>query len=130
MSVDTIGNFLTMIRNAVARAKRSVNVPYSKLPYAMASILKEEGFVKDIVIEDAVPQKRMIITLKYVNNESAIHEITQISKPGRRVYVPNTCIPTVIGGLGVAIITTNLGVITNKAARARNVGGEVLCTVW
>ncbi len=130
MSVDTISNFLTTIRNAVARAKRSISIPHSKLTHAVAEILKEEGFISDVIIEEAVPQKKLILMLKYVDNESTIHEITQISKPGRRVYVPHNCIPTVIGGLGVAIMTTNHGIITNKAARARGIGGEVICTVW
>ena len=130
MSIDTISNFLTSVRNAIARAKSSVTVPYSRFTFSLALILKQEGFVKDVVIKDAEPQKEIVLYLKYVDNESAIHEIKQISKPGRRVYVPCNCIPTVIGGLGIAIMTTNKGLLTNKAARESGVGGEIVCTIW
>lgn len=129
MSVDTIGNFLTSIRNAVSRAKRKMVVPYSNMKFEIASVLKKEGFVQDIRIEGE-DKKELVVFLKYVQNESPIHEIKQISKPGRRIYVQNSCIPVVIGGLGIAIITTNKGVITNKQAKELGVGGEVICTVW
>lgn len=129
MSIDTIGNFLTSIRNAISRAKRNVVVPHSKMKHAIALVLKEEGFVGDVRVQGE-DKKELVVFLKYVQNESSIHEIKQVSKPGRRVYVQESCIPVVVGGLGVAIITTNKGIMTNKAARVHGIGGEIICTVW
>jgi small subunit ribosomal protein S8 len=130
MSIDTIGNFLTSIRNSIARVSRFVKVPYSKLKHNIALTLLKEGFIKDVSIEGEGVEKKLVIGLKYVNNESVIHEIVQISTPGRRVYIKSTCIPTVIGGLGIAIMTTNKGIMTNKQVRELKIGGEIICTVW
>jgi small subunit ribosomal protein S8 len=130
MSVDSMGNFLTSIRNVVARAGRSVSIPFSLLKHQVALILLQEGFIKDMQIVGEGIDKKLVLVLKYVDNESAIHEIKQISTPGRRVYVKSSCIPTVIGGLGVAVVTTNKGVMTDKKARELKVGGELICTIW
>jgi small subunit ribosomal protein S8 len=131
MSVDTIGNFLTIIRNGVLASKREVTSAYSRLKYQIAQILKQEGFIKDVIVfEDEKKHKYIKIVLKYVGGESAIHEITRISTPGRRVYETVAHLKPVIGGLGVAILTTNCGVITDKQAKQLTVGGEVICTVW
>jgi small subunit ribosomal protein S8 len=131
MSIDTIGDFLTVIRNGVMASKRAVNSPFSNLKYQIAQILKEEGFIKDIEVKDDNGNKKEIkILLKYVDGESAIHEITRVSTPGRRMYESVANLKPVIGGLGIAILTTNRGVITNKKARQLAVGGEVICTVW
>ena len=131
MSVDTVGNFLTTIRNATFRASRTVVVPYSKFKYEIALILQQEGFVKDVLVK-AVDEirKEIVIQLKYVNNESVIHAIDQISKPGRRIYASAQSVPSVIGGLGIAVVSTSNGVMTDKTARKKGVGGEVVCAVW
>jgi small subunit ribosomal protein S8 len=130
MSIDSVGNFLTSVRNAVARAARMVNVPYSKFKHEIANILFQEGFIKDISIVGEGIEKRLVLSFKYVKNESVIHEITQISKPSRRVYVKSNAIPTVIDGLGVAIFTTNLGLMTNNQLKEKKIGGEFICTIW
>jgi len=135
MSIDSIGDFLTAIRNIVLVSKPFVVVPCTKTKFIIAEILKKEGFVKDIVLLDGKSdtehgKRFMKIILKYVDNESVIHEIKRISKPGRRVYVGVKGIKPVIGGLGLSILTTNCGVLTHKEAKNRGVGGEVICTVW
>ncbi len=132
MSVDTIGNFLTSIRNAIARSKRWVEVPHSRINSQIAEILKSEGFIKDfaVVQGEEIFRKTLKVYLKYVDNESVIHEIDRASTPGRRVYEGAAKLRRVVGGLGVAIVTTSSGLMTDKEARQRGVGGEVLCTVW
>ena len=130
MSVDTIGNFLASIRNILARAGKSVSVPYSSMKNRIAEVMKSEGFIKEIQISGEGIDKKLTLILKYVDNESVIHELNQVSKPGRRVYVNVSSIPTVIGGLGIAIMTTNKGVITNKKAKQDLIGGEIICTIW
>lgn len=131
MSIDTIGNFLTCIRNALMVSKRSVTVPYSKIRHDIANTLKEEGFIRDVEkIDDSKKKARLVIHLKYVDGESAIHEITRISRPGCRCYEGVKSITPVIGGLGISILTTNIGVITDKQSKKKFVGGEVLCHVW
>lgn len=131
MSIDTIGDFLTIIRNGVSALKREVSIPYSNLKYEIAQVLKDEGFIRDVIVEkDSNEHKVLKVFLKYVDGESVIHEITRISTPGRRNYSGFTSIKPVIGGLGVSILSTNRGLITNKKAKELKVGGEVICTIW
>lgn len=132
MSVDSIGNFLTVIRNAIMVSKTSLTAPYSKINQAIAQILKSEGFIRDFSLEsrDDRPGKQLKILLKYVDGESVIHEITRLSRPGRRLYRAINNVKPVIGGLGIAIISTNRGIMTDKQARQLNVGGELLCQLW
>lgn len=132
MSVDVIGNFLTIIRNGLMASKRNVLVPHSNLKYEIAQILKDEGFIRGFSVEEREGQagKQIKIDLKYVNGESVIHEISRVSTPGCREYKGIAEIKPVIGGLGITIISTNRGILTNKKARELNIGGEVLCTVW
>ena len=132
MSVDAIADFITIIRNGVMVAKPFVTAPYSKMRYSIAQILKNEGFIHDFVIvnTDSDVKKLLKVVLKYVDGESAIHEIQRVSKPGRRVYVGSNEIKPVIGQLGVSILTTSRGVIANQKAKQLSVGGEVICTVW
>ncbi len=130
MSKDVIADFLTIIRNGVSRSKSSVRISYSSLRYEIAQILKQEGFVSDVVLEEKENVKTIKIVLKYVAGESAIHEITRISKPSRRIYTSIDRIKPVIGGLGVNILTTSKGVMTDKSARQNRVGGELICTIW
>lgn len=131
MSVDCIGDFLTIIRNGVLVSKRTVSAPSSKVRLALANILKEEGFIKDFSIQDAgLNKKTIVIALKYYHGESVIHEIKRVSTPGRRVYSSISSVKPVIGGLGLSILTTSLGVMSHKRAKQSNVGGEIICTVW
>ena len=128
--MDVIADFLTIIRNGIAVSRLSVTVPYSKLKNSIVDILKSEGFIKDFSIEANGTKKSLRIFLKYVDGESVIHEISRVSKPGRRMYRGFNDLKPVVGGLGVSILTTSHGVLTNKQAKARSVGGEVICTVW
>ena len=131
MSMDTIGDFLTVIRNAIMVSKRSVSFPASNKRNGIAAVLKEEGFVKDFKVEqDDSGKSTITIYLKYVDGESVIHEIKRVSKPGRRLYEGFRTMTKVIGGMGISIVTTNKGIVTDKKARELSVGGEVLCHVW
>lgn len=131
MSVDIIGDFLTIIRNGILASKRFVVAPYSKMKFEIAQILEQEGFVKSIsIVEDDAGFKQIKIVLKYVDGESAIHEIDRVSVPGRRVYKNISGVKPVIGGLGISILSTNKGIMTNKKALQSSAGGEIICTVW
>lgn len=131
MSRDAIGDFLTIIRNGIARSKEFVVAPYSNMRFELAKILKEEGFIDNFVVVEVDQAKRGLkLFLRYVDGESAIHEITRKSTPGRRMYARAHEFKPVIGGLGISIITTSSGVMTNKQAKELKVGGEVVCTVW
>lgn len=132
MSIDTIGNLLTSIRNGLMASRPFVVVPSSHLKLEIAKILKQEGFIKNYeIIDDAETVKKALkIFLKYVDGESAIHEITRYSTLGRRRYARAGAIKPVIGGLGLSILTTNRGVMSHKSANALGVGGEIICTVW
>ncbi len=133
MSIDSVGDFLTIIRNGIMAGKPFVLAPHSKMRGSIAKILLDEGFIKDVaVIENKeIPHKKAIkVTLKYVGGESVIHQIKRKSTPGRRVYHGAQSFEPVIGGLGISIVSTNKGVMTNKQARKQSVGGEVLCSVW
>jgi len=128
--MDLIANFLTIIRNGVATSKPFVTAPHSRINHAIATILQEEGFVRDIVVLEDGVKKSLKVVLKYVDGESVIHEIKRMSTPGRRMYANARAIKPVIGGLGLTILSTNRGVVTHKAAKTATLGGEVICTVW
>ncbi len=130
MLTDPIADMLTRIRNAIRIKAEKVDMPLSKMRLEIAKILKEEGFIKAYKVLKDRKQGILRIILKYVDNESVISGLKRISKPGRRVYVGRKEIPKVMGGLGVAIISTSRGVLTDKACRIEGVGGEVLCYVW
>jgi len=131
MSIDTIGNFLTCIRNSLMVSKASVKTPYSKMNHGIANILLEEGFIRGIeVVKSEKDFDMLSLQLKYVQNESVIHELTRISSPKCRVYAGARKIKHVKGGLGFSILTTPKGIMTNKKARKLSVGGELLCVVW
>ena len=129
---DPIADMLTRIRNANTAKHDTVDVPASKMKLAIAEILLEEGYIKKYDVIEEGSFKTIHITLKYGadKNEKIISGIKRISKPGLRVYAGKDELPKVLGGLGVAIISTNQGVITDKEARKLNVGGEVLAFVW
>lgn len=130
MSRDVIGDLLTIIRNGLRVSKRVVSAPYSKEKAGILAVLKDEGFIKDFIVEDDGSFSSLKIVLKYVSGAPAIQEISRISKPGRRHYERLRNLTSVVGGLGVSILSTNKGIITSKKAKSLNVGGEVLCHVW
>lgn len=131
MPVDTIADFLTRIRNGLAAKHRTIDVPASKMKMAIASILRDQGYIKEFEKLAGDNQQGIIrVQLRYSNGQPSIKELTRISKPGRRVYTPAAEIPRVRNGLGIAIVSTSKGVVTDKAARSLNVGGEIICTIW
>jgi len=126
---DPLSDMLTRIRNAQARSKTDVTMPSSKLKVSVAKVLKEEGYITDYAASDDV-KPELTITLKYFEGKPVIEEINRASRPGLRAYASLDDMPKVHGGLGVAIMSTDKGVITDRSARAQGIGGEVLCTVF
>ena len=127
---DPIADMLTRIRNANAQRHETVDVPTSKLKKSIADILTDEGYIKGYEeIEDGV-QGTLRISLKYVNKQKVIAGLKRISKPGLRVYATKDELPKVLGGLGIALISTSKGIMTDKKAREEGIGGEVLAFVW
>ncbi|MGI6049236.1 MAG: 30S ribosomal protein S8 [Acetivibrionales bacterium] len=130
-ATDVIADMLTRIRNAAGANHQTVDIPASNLKKQIAQILLDEGYVKSFIEIDDKKQGIIRITLKYVDNKkNVITGIKRISKPGLRVFAKKDEIPKVLGGLGVAIVSTSQGVITDKEARKRGVGGEILAFVW
>ena len=128
---DPIADMLTRIRNAGSARHETVDIPNSKMKKAIAEILLEEGYIKSFQLIDDGTQGVIRITLKYLpGKEKAIQGLRRVSKPGLRVYAGADELPQVLRGLGIAIISTSKGIMTDKAARANNVGGEVLAFVW
>ncbi|MGI6002347.1 MAG: 30S ribosomal protein S8 [Lachnospiraceae bacterium] len=129
---DPIADMLTRIRNANAAKHDTVDVPTSKMKEAIAKILLDEGYIKKYELVENGPAKDIRITLKYGadKNQKVISGLKRISRPGLRVYASVDNMPKVLGGLGIAIISTNKGILTDKQARRENVGGEVLAFVW
>lgn len=132
MVTDAIGDYLTRLRNAIHRGHKIVTMPSSKMLVEISKIMKEEGFIKDFAEEAGEKsfQKNLVITLRYVDGESAIQKIVRVSKPGVRRYVGYKGIPRVLNGLGITILTTPKGVMTGGSAEKQKVGGELLCKVW
>jgi len=128
---DPIGDMFTRIRNGQMRALHSIDIPSSNFRRNILEILKNEGYIKDYYIEKSENNKiNLKINLKYYEGDPVIKEIKRISKPGRRVYSRATSIPRVMNGLGVAILSTPKGVMTDTEARKNNVGGEIICRVF
>ncbi|ORX04994.1 30S ribosomal protein S8 [Mycolicibacillus trivialis] len=128
---DPIADFLTRLRNANSAYHDEVSLPHSKLKANIAEILKQEGYITDFHVEDARVGKTLVVELKYgPNRERSLAGLRRISKPGLRVYAKSTKLPRVLGGLGVAIISTSSGLVTDRQAARQRVGGEVLAYVW
>lgn len=127
---DPLSDMLTRIRNAQLAGQPVVRMPESKLKIAVAGVLKEEGYVSEVKKEDSVGKDNLSIDLKYFNGKPVIAEIKRISRPGLRRYVNVKKLPKIRGGLGIAIISTSKGVMTDRAARSVGLGGEILCTVF
>lgn len=131
MMTDPIADMLTRIRNANLAVHDKVDIPASKLKVEVAKILRAEGYIKNFKVLEAVPQGSLRIYLKYgPGNQRIITGVRRVSRPGLRVYATSRRMPRVLSGLGMAILSTSHGVMTERAARDRGVGGEVLCYVW
>jgi len=131
MNTDPIADMLTRIRNAVLARHGSVAMPTSKMKKHIADILKNEGFVKNCIMEAKKPQGVMKIDLRYdEKGNPLLLGLKRVSKPGLRVYAPKDKIPSVYGGMGISIISTSQGIMTGENAKRKGVGGEVLCYVW
>ncbi len=128
---DPVADMLTCIRNANRAGHEKVDIPSSRLKVEIARILKDEGFIQSYKVIEDKRQGMLRVTLKYgPGNEPALRGISRVSKPGLRVYARTAKIPRVMSGLGVAILTTSRGVMTDREARSQSVGGEILCYVW
>jgi len=133
MQTDPIADMLTRIRNANRALHERAEMPTSRLKREIARILKEEGYIQDFRVEhvDDTPYDTLVIDLKYGRaRERVITDLKRVSKPGRRVYAPKDRLPRVLGGMGVAILSTSNGLITARSAEEQGVGGEVVCFVW
>jgi small subunit ribosomal protein S8 len=128
---DPIADMLTRIRNASGAHHDTVAIPSSTLKVAIARILKEEGFIRDFEVQSEGPKRTLILQLRYTGKrQPVVSEMRRISKPGLRVFAKSREMPKVLGGLGVAIVSTPRGVMTATRARRENIGGEILCYVW
>jgi small subunit ribosomal protein S8 len=128
---DPIADMLTRLRNANSAYHENTSMPHSKIKVNIAEILKREGYIADFAVEDAEVGKTLRLDLKFgPNRERSIAGIRRVSKPGLRVYAKNTALPRVLGGLGVAIISTSTGLLTDRQCAKKGVGGEVLAYVW
>lgn len=126
---DPVADMLTRIRNAQMAEKTIVNIPSSKLKANIANVLKAEGFIEDYKVSNEGVKNFLEVQLKYYNGEPVIEFIKRISRPGLRIYKSSTELPIVMNGMGIAIISTSLGVMTDRSARKNSVGGEILCHV-
>jgi small subunit ribosomal protein S8 len=126
---DPLADMLTRIRNAQQVGKASVTMPSSKLKISVAQVLSDEGYINGFSVSEG-PKAELSLELKYFEGKPVIAELDRVSRPGLRNYAGKTALPTVRGGLGIAIVSTSKGVMTDRAARAAGVGGEVLCTVF
>ena len=127
--VDPIGDMLTRIRNGQMRNKISVSMPSSKIKIAISEVLKSEGYIEDFNVSDQKGMPTLVVELKYYAGNPVIEKLERISKPGLRIYKDSNNLPKVMNGLGVAIVTTSKGVMSDHKARAAGIGGEVLCYV-
>jgi small subunit ribosomal protein S8 len=131
MLTDPIADMLTRIRNANQALHDTVEMPSSKLKAEIARLLEQEGYISGYSVEEGDPGKTLVVRLKYDRDRRrVISGLRRISEPGRRIYVDRNSLPRVLGGMGVAIVSTSQGLLTGQQARRRGIGGEVLCTVW
>ena len=126
---DPIADMLTRIRNGLARKKVSVSMPSSSLKEAIAKVLQDEGFVDGFEVKEVDRKKTLSITLRYHHGEPVIEQLSRVSRPGRRMYCGTNDMPTLNGGLGVIMISTSKGVMSDRQARTEGIGGEVICSV-
>jgi small subunit ribosomal protein S8 len=127
---DPISDMLTRIRNAGAAQLPSVELPHSRIKESVAKLLQQQGYITDVSVEGDTKKKKLKMRLKFNGKKSVIEGLKRVSKPGLRRYVGATEIPRVRGGLGVAIVSTSEGLLTDQQARKKNLGGELLCYIW
>lgn len=130
MMTDPIADFLIRIKNSYLAGKDKVVVPHSKMKQALARLLLKEGYVNDVKIENRKKTKDLIIRLIYDDKIPKLTDVVRVSKPGRKVFVKRGEIPKVLGGLGIVILSTSSGVMTDKEARKKGIGGEMICKIW
>ncbi|MBL9136690.1 MAG: 30S ribosomal protein S8 [Verrucomicrobiales bacterium] len=130
MLSDPISDLLCRLRNAAQAQLTEVLVPHSRLKLNIAEVLKQEGYLTDVAVEGATTRKNIRLKLKFAGRKSVIEGLRRLSSPGRRVYAGCDQIPKVRGGLGVVVLSTSAGVLTDREARRRKLGGELLCSVW
>lgn len=127
---DPISDLFIRIKNGLMAKKKEVNMPHSKLKEAIAHKLVENNYIEAVEIIDKIPQKEMNIKLRYVESLAGITGFKRISKPGRRLYAGVNKVPPALNGYGITLVSTNRGVLTDKEAREKNVGGELICQIW
>lgn len=130
MVTDTLSDMLTRIKNATMIGKKVVRMPYAKMCQAVAEVMKAENYLKDVRVEGEGTAKELVITPMYVAGKSAIQHVRRISKPGVRIYSPVSELRSVLSGMGVSILSTSKGILTDKSARKAKIGGEVLLELW
>jgi small subunit ribosomal protein S8 len=130
MLSDPISDLLCRLRNAARAQLSEVSVPYSRLKESVADVLKREGYLADVAVEGNTSRKQIRLKLRFTGRKSVIEGLRRLSSPGRRIYAKSTEIPRVRGGLGVVVLSTSAGIVTDREARRRNLGGELLCSVW
>lgn len=127
---DPIADMLIRIKNAFLAGHKELTLPHSKINESIAKILKENNYLTDCVVVEKKPQSEITLTLRYVDKLAALTDVKRISKPGRRIYVTADKLPKTLNGYGLTIVSTNAGVMDDKTARKKNLGGELLCKVW
>jgi small subunit ribosomal protein S8 len=127
---DPIADMFTRIRNAQARERKDVSIPASKSKVAIAKVLKDEGYILDFRTVEGEGHPELVIDLKYYDGQPVIAHIQRASRPGLRVYRGKDALPTVVGGLGISIVSTSRGLMSDREARAQGIGGEILCSVY
>lgn len=130
MVTDPIGDMLAQIKNASLARKAEIVLPFSSMKFSVASILSKEGYVGRVEKFGTDPKAQLRIALRYDEEEPVVTDLKRKSKPGMRVYIGKTAIPSVVGGMGISILSTPLGVMTGREAKKQGVGGELLCEVW
>ena len=130
MYTDSIADMLIRIKNALTAGHEEVVMPHSKMKAAIAEILLNEKYLEKVEVIDSKPQKQLKLSLRYEGSLPAVSGVKRVSKPGRRLYASAGQIPVTLGGYGITILSTNQGVIADKEARQKNIGGEILCQVW
>jgi small subunit ribosomal protein S8 len=129
--LDAIADFLTRVRNGIHRRHREVRVPFARMKHELARILLEEGYISNFSVDGEGIGKHLVVTLKYnEDGSSVIRGIERVSRQSRRVYVGAGELPKVLGGLGVVVVTTSKGIVTDRDARREGIGGELICKVW
>lgn len=127
---DPIADMITRIKNAYLARKKDVSIPYSNVKYALAKVLMDEQYIASFEKIDAKPQADIVVILRYVGKRAAVTDIKRVSKPGRRLYTTASKVERTLGGYGCTILSTSMGLMTDKTARAKNIGGEIICKVW